>query len=181
MEATEKKLEYVRLRAEGKSYRAIAAALSISKSTCGAWEKALHAEIAEVRQDQLMELYDAFSMKKGARIKSLGAVLKRIDAALESVDFSAMPPERLLDFKLKYQAALKEEYIPTATSPEQGENTAERIVQALEDLLERVRMGEVSDTQASKESSILTSLLKAYDAEVLQRKIDCIEASLNAR
>lgn len=182
MEATEKRLEFVRMRADGKSYRAIAAALGIGRSTCGAWEKALHAEIAELKQEQLTELYEAYSMKKGARIKALGETLNKIESALAEVDFSTMPPERLLDFKLKYQAALKDEYTPAAAFfHKEGENAGARIIQALEDLLERVRTGEATDAQASKEASILASLLKAYDTEELQRKIDCIEASLNAR
>ena len=35
------KRAFIRLRAEGKSYAAIAAELNISKSTCTAWEREL--------------------------------------------------------------------------------------------------------------------------------------------
>ena len=49
MKPAELKKEYVRLRAEGKSYSLICEQLHISKSTCTNWEKALAAEIDEYR------------------------------------------------------------------------------------------------------------------------------------
>lgn len=53
MKDTEKKLEYVRLRASGKSYSFIAKELGISKSTCSSWEKELKTDIETLRQDSL--------------------------------------------------------------------------------------------------------------------------------
>ena len=48
-------------------------------------------------------------MTKEARIKKLGDTLEGINTALDGADLSTIPPEKLLDFKLKYTEALKEE------------------------------------------------------------------------
>ena len=111
MKPQETKTEFIKLRAEGKSYSYIAEALHISKSTCTAWETELKDAIAELKQEQLNELYNSYYMTKEARIKKLGETLDEINTALTGRDLSELPPEKLLDFKLKYTEALKEEYI----------------------------------------------------------------------
>jgi len=67
------------LRAEGKSYSAIAEQLHISKSTCTAWERELKDNIAELKQEQLEELYNSYFMTKEARIRKLGDTLENIN------------------------------------------------------------------------------------------------------
>lgn len=114
MKPTEQKSEFVRLRAEGKSYATIADALHISKSTCSAWGKEFEYEITERKQEQLEDLYSAYYVTKESRIKALGETLERINAALGEADLRDISPEKLLDLKLKYAAALKEEYTPPA-------------------------------------------------------------------
>ena len=79
MKDTEKKLEYVRLRASGKSYSFIAKELGISKSTCSSWEKELKTDIETLRQDSLQELYTSYNMTREARITKLGKALESID------------------------------------------------------------------------------------------------------
>ena len=49
MKPQETKTEFIKLRAEGKSYSYIAEALHISKSTCTAWETELKDARAEAR------------------------------------------------------------------------------------------------------------------------------------
>ena len=83
MKPAELKKEYIRLRAEGKSYSYICEQLHISKSTCTKWEKALAAEIDELKRAELAELCESYSMTKEARIKKLGDTLDKINAALE--------------------------------------------------------------------------------------------------
>ena len=51
MKPTELKQEYIRLRAEGKSYSFIAEQLHISKSTCTKWERELAAVLREYGYD----------------------------------------------------------------------------------------------------------------------------------
>lgn len=55
MTPQETKTEFIRLRAEGRSYSYIADKLHISKSTCSSWEQEFKGTIAELRQEQLNE------------------------------------------------------------------------------------------------------------------------------
>ncbi len=48
-EATRRKAEFIKLRAEGKSYSFIAETLHISKSTCTSWERELKDQIAQLK------------------------------------------------------------------------------------------------------------------------------------
>lgn len=173
---------FIVMRAEGKSYSTIAKELGISKSTCTDWEKKLQEQIAEKKAEQLEKLYSSYYMTREARIKKLGETLETIDGALASADFSRMPPDKLLDFKLKYTQALKEEYIVTGrpkSLPKEINPAA--FMDMLKDLLERVRVGEVDTAQANRESMIISNLLKAYEQTELQAKIDALEAIVGGR
>lgn len=182
MKPQEQKTEFVRLRAEGKSYSVIARALNISKGTCSAWERELKGAIAELKQEQLNELYTSYYMTKEARIRKLGDTLNKINTALEEVDLSQVQPEKLLEYKLKYSEALKEEYTGSGKAFQfTGLIEPEDIVTALGDLLNRVRAGDVTPEQASKESAIIASLLRAYDTVEVKNKLDTIETIIGSR
>lgn len=182
MKSQEQKTEFIKLRAEGKSYATVSKTLDISKGTCTAWDKEFKEQIAQLKQEQLDELYSSYYMAKEARIKKLGDTLAEINTALEKINFTAVPPEKLLDFKLKYMDALKEEYIGTTPAHTFGDNVdAKEIVIALGDLLNRVRSGEVSTEQANKEGAVLSSLLKAYDVVELKTKLEALEAVIGGR
>ena len=181
MKPAELKKEYIRLRAEGKSYSFICEQLHISKSTCTKWERALAAEIDELKRAELAELCESYSMTKEARIRRLGDTLEKINAALEQADFTAVDPAKLLDFKLKYTEALKGEYIGTEPALELDSVDAKGIVAALADLLNRVRAGDITTEQAQKESGILAQLLKAYDTVEVKAKLDELEAIIGGR
>jgi transposase-like protein len=182
MKPQEQKTEFIRMRAEGRSYSKISNELHISKSTCTKWESELKEEINELKADQLSELYESYYMTREARIRRLGDTLRRIDDALSSVDLTEMPPEKLLDHKLKYTEALKEEYLDlTSTYTLKEGFEARDILDALGDLLNRIRTGTVPTEQARKESAVIGSLLKAYEGVELKAKIDMLEAVLEGR
>lgn len=176
MKPQEQKAEFIKMRAEGKSYAIIAETLNISKSTCTSWERELKDKIAQLKGEQLEELYSSYFMTKEARIKKLGGTLERINTALDDVDLSTMPPEKLLDFKLKYMDALKEEYISPSPAYNLGENFKPKdILNALGYLLNRIRTGEVTADQANRESAVISNLLKAYDIVELKEQLDTLE------
>lgn len=176
MKPSEIKQEFIRLRAEGKSFSHIANQLHISKSTCSKWEKTLEADISQLKREELNSLYEAYGMKKKARIKRLGDTLNKVEEALESVNLNEIPPEKLLDFKLKYLEALQKEYTGTDPAFKVGDSLDPKdIVKALEDLLNRVRAGEVTQEQANRESLVLSNLLKAYDTVEVKAKLDELE------
>lgn len=179
MKPAEMKTEYIRLRAEGKSYSAICEQLHISKSTCTAWERELASQIDEMKRAYLAELCESYGMSKEARIRRLGDTLERINTALEQVDFATVDPVKLLDYKLKYTEALKGEY--TGTSPVREPESANGILAALGDLLNRVRAGTVPAEQAQRESMVLSQLLRAYDTVEIKTKLDELEAIIGGR
>lgn len=182
MKPQEQKDRFILLRAEGRSYSYISKELKISKATCTDWERTLQAEIAERKEEQLNILYESYFMTKEARVKKLGETLRDIDKCLDVMDFTSTPPERLLDLKLKYTQALKDEYIPTGSFtdiPEEINPAA--LMDMLKDLLGRVRAGEVSQEQARQESMIIANLLKAYDQRELQGKVEALEELMRER
>lgn len=183
MKPQEQKTEFIRLRAEGRSYSYIADTLHISKSTCSSLERELQDAIAELKQEQLNELYNSYAMTKEARVKKLGETLNGINEALDAVDLKEIPAEKLLDFKLKYTEALKEEYTGgrKAYQLNKGNIEAKDIVRAYGDLLARVQAGEISTEQANRESAVLANLLKAYDLVEVKAKLDALEAIVGGR
>lgn len=183
MKTQEDKNRFIQLRAEGKSFSVIAKELNISKSTCSEWEKELNKEIATLKQEQLNEIYNSYYMTKEARIKKLGETLNKINSALDNIDLSAVPADKLLDYKLKYTEALKEEYTGTTAIPALNTNNIEAkdIIISYVDLLRRVQAGELSTEQINKESTILNNLLKAYDLVEIKAKIDTLEAIVGKR
>ena len=60
VKSIDEKTEFIRLRAEGKSYGYIAKELGMSKDTCSRWERELSEKIAELKSQNLDELYESF-------------------------------------------------------------------------------------------------------------------------
>lgn len=185
MRPAEDKVKYIQLRAEGKSYRAISKEIGVCKDTCQRWEADLKAEIAERKAEQLEELYESYHMTRQARITQLGEAVKKIDGAIDTVGFDEASPERLLDLKLKYLVALKDEYLPTNTPAtnhiQQNGDYMENVLIALNDLLVRVRTGEVTTEQASKESAVISNILKAIEVKDVKHKLEMLETVLGGR
>ena len=172
------KTEFVRLRAEGRSYDYIAEKLGISKSTCYEWSQELEDQIATLKQEQLNELYDTYQMTKVARIQRLGNNLKRIDTALENVDFSTMAPERLLDFRLKHAEALKKEYVGDMATYRFDENIQPKEIFAmLGDVLRRILSGEITTEQATQAGLVIDRILKTYNVVVMDERIEALESA----
>lgn len=182
MKAQETKREFIRLRAEGQSYDKIAEALHISKATCTAWEREFKADITRLQQEGLNELYTSYGMAKEARIRRIGGTLQQIETALQNADLSTMPPERLLDFKLKYAQALKEEFTGLTPPPIfTGEGEPKEVQAAFMDIYERVRRGDITAEQAAQEAKTLSALLTAYNAVETKERVDAIDAIINGR
>lgn len=173
---------FILLRAEGKSFSAIAQELHISKSTCSEWEQELKGKIAELKADRLNELYEKYYMTRKARIEQTGKTLAKIDEAITQADISEADPIRLMELKLKYLSALKEEHIEAGRSYEWSTNIEPQdIINAMGKLLNDVAEGSVSPEQASKENYMLTGILRAMEAHELKTKLDALETILASR
>ena len=182
MKPNDQKNEFIRLRAEGKSYTAIGKELSISKATCTAWERELTAEIAEKKKEQLEEMYQAYYMTREARITKLGQALESIEDALSKADLTQVSPEKLLDYKLKYMEALKQEFIDTTPAiPLDASFNPSDIIVVLADLLKRIRNRETNLDQATRETMVIANILKAYETVELKAKLETIEGIVGGR
>lgn len=106
--STDTKLEFIKARAAGKSYRTIAAELSISPSTCYEWQKDLKADIDRLTRERVAEVYEAQSLNKAARLEAIGVHRKKIIEALEQKDYTEVPADKLADMLLKADRAIAE-------------------------------------------------------------------------
>ena len=182
MKPQELKQQFVELRAGGQSYSKIAEALHISKATCTAWEKELKADITRLKQEALNELYTSYGMAKEARIRRIGDTLRRIDSALQEADLSTIAPEKLLDYKLKYSQALREEFTGTSAPPAfEGGITPEELKAAFADVYERVRRGDITADQAGQELKALAAMLTTYEAVDTKGQIEALDAIISGR
>lgn len=165
MKSTAVKGEFIQRRAEGQSYDTIAQALKISKSTCSAWEAELGAQIALRKQQELNDLYNQYGLVKTARIKRLGDTLAKIDKAIEAVDLTQIPPEKLLRLKLEYARELRDEYKGSAEAllPDEGSATDSNVYFVLVNIYNRLSSGEISVQQAKVELEALQQLKGAFD------------------
>ncbi len=105
------KADFVQLRAKGLPYVRIAERLGVAKSTLANWNAELEAQIASARAMELEVLQEEFFLLKEGRIRLLGEQLQRLRQELASRELSSVPTDKLLELLLKYQAALKEEFI----------------------------------------------------------------------
>lgn len=179
MKPQEIKERFIELRAEGYSYDKIKKELGISKDTCHKWEQTFKEQIEALKGEALNNLYKSYSMTKEARIRKLGDTLEDIDKALDNVDLSEVTPSKLLEYKLKYSEALRKEYTPIA--PPIEEINEDTILSAFADLLNRARAGEATTEQAMRESTVLATLLKAYETVELKTKVEELEAIIGSR
>lgn len=160
MKTTDKKADFIELRAKGLSYAKICEQLHISKSTCSNWEAELKAQIQEYKEARLSELYTLYGMEKESRIQRVGTALAEIDKALATKDLSELPADTLLKLKLKYEQELKAEY-SEPTGQAFTELTVEEIIEALTSLYKKQESGTISPAQAKAQLATLTSLLSA--------------------
>ena len=171
----ETKEKFILLRAENKSYSKISKALGISIDSCYKLNAEFENRIAELKADNMQQLYNKYFMTKEARIKKLGSSLNKIDKAIEQADFSGIAPEKLLDLKLKYSQALKKEFTAPADKVEISTITPEAIYSLMLDLLNRVRAGLIDDIQAQKEFTVISGLQKSYEDIELNEKMESLK------
>lgn len=155
MKDNKTKLDFIRLRAEGKSYRAIAEELGIAKATCSDWEHSLADQIEEAKRERLEELYTSYSMTKEAHIEELGNILKRIDEARENTvkPLEELPEDRLLELRLKYSRELQAEYRePVVRSSDQ---TLNGLLEEYDRIYKESRSGKLTASEVKAQLNIL--------------------------
>jgi transposase len=178
----EQKSRFIHLRAKGNSYARIAKELGVSKGTLVNWNNELETEIAHVRGIELEALQEEFFLLKEGRIRLLGEQLKAIKTEISKRDLSKVKTDKLMELQLRYFEELKGEYVKT------GERTristklnSSDISEQLQMVLSRYRAGEIDESQAKLEQSILQSMLKGIEQAELARKLERLEAIIQSR
>ena len=182
---------FVELRAKGWSLSRIAGEIGVSKTTLATWQRDLEAEIASLKAIELEALQEQFYLSKEARIQLLGEQIGVLKQELAGRDLSAVSTEKLLELLLKWQQALKEEYVePRPLSEQQiqelkakpgAELDSRQIGLELEETLQRYKAGLITVEQARQELALFLAMLKAHDQGELERKLEAILAVLEAR
>lgn len=162
MKTTDKKENFILLRAEGWSYAKIAKELGLSKGTCSKWEQNFAEQIKRAREERLADLYTLYRVGKEANIKKLGETIKRIDEALAQKDLTEIPADKLLKLKLEYEDRLQAQH----TEPTEGEETfteytQEEMLKAVAGLYERIKAGSITPQQAKTELNTLEGVRRA--------------------
>lgn len=174
MLSTQKRHDFVRMRADGKSFRQIQEELGISRTTCSAWAHELEAEVAVCRSENLASLYQEYGLTKEARIKRLGKMVQRIEDALDAADLSQVPPAKLLELHAKYCEALKAEYSGADDEPlPVGADRASdaNLFYLYSDLIDRLRAGTTTAQQARVEMEAYSRMRASYSTATTEYDI----------
>lgn len=113
--STDTKLEFIKARANGKSYRTIAKELDINPSTCYEWEKVYKADIDRLSKERLAEVYEAQSLNRAARLEAIAVHRQKVIDALEQKDYTEVSADKLADMLIKADKAIGE-YTDQATT-----------------------------------------------------------------
>jgi transposase-like protein len=147
METIDTKRRFIELRAQGYSFDKIAKELGKAKQTLLDWSRDLDQEIAQAKALELDSLYEAYSLYKEARLKTLGEILSKLKKEVDNRDLTDLPTDRLLDLFLKYEGVVKANLVEPIfkSSREIEEEKEDRLLleelTALEGLESRLKVG----------------------------------------
>lgn len=128
MESLEVRTRFIELRAKGYSFDKIAAELGIAKKTLVTWSKQLDGQVQAAKALELEALLEKHYLLKEQQLETFGRLLKKIDDSLAIRDMAEVSTEKLLELRLKYQAATAEHlpapvFLTEAEAAEEAEAT----------------------------------------------------------
>jgi transposase len=178
----EQKSRFIHLRAKGYSYTKIAKELKVSTSTLTNWNQELQKEIAQAKAMELEALQEEYYLLKEGRIRLLGGQLKIIQEEISGRDLSKVSTEKLMELQLRYFGELKTEYVATPERDKIGiKLDSKKIAEQLQAVLERYKAGEIDESQAKLEQTVLQSMLKGIEQTELANKLERLEAIVQSR
>lgn len=104
--------EFLRLRAEGRSYAKIGRVLSVSVTTLKKWGSRHLVEIAEMRAAHLSSFVKGFLMEVEERIVLRAEQISRIRDELADRDLAKVSTEQLLRLELRYLESVRRDVAP---------------------------------------------------------------------
>jgi len=182
---TEIKQDFINLRAKGHTIRYIAKAMHLSPQTVLNWESDLNEEISKLKAVELESMYEQYQLSKKHRIKEISGQLASIQKELGNRKLSDISTDRLFDLNLKYLERAGREYVEPNFLLKDNKNVtkldSQGISLELYLLLLRFRSGGIDTKKASRESSILTAMLKAEEQGDIQEKVEELKALLEGK
>jgi DNA-binding CsgD family transcriptional regulator len=104
------KEEFIRLRAEGKSFSKIADQLEVSRPTLIKWSGELQSQISAARYAQLEALAEEYGLLKEARVKAFGQLLEKLTTELSKRELAEVPTFQLLKMILDVSSRVRGEF-----------------------------------------------------------------------
>jgi len=100
------------LRAQNKSYTAIARELGVTKKTLIAWGKEHREQIENLQAIEHEALLEKYGLTAQARVELFGEELRRVRGELSTRDLSELSTPKLYDLLVKLSAQLKADITP---------------------------------------------------------------------
>jgi transposase len=98
---TKTKHQFVELRAQGKSLRAVADELGIALQTAVRWERELKEQIENLKAMELDALLEQHRLTLQAQIERYGVELARVDEEIQKRDLAKVSTPKLYDIMMK--------------------------------------------------------------------------------
>lgn len=112
MVSTDKKEQFIELRAKNLSFAKIAEQIDVSKPTLISWSKNLQKEITNLKAIELEALQEQYYVAKKQRITLLGEQLSAIKNELaDRKDLYELTTKELLQLQIAYIKALRDEEV----------------------------------------------------------------------
>lgn len=119
---TDRKGQFIALRADGMTYEEIARALHISKATCSRLNKEYETEIQERRQENAARMADMVASENLAQFERLLHAVRRLKAEIDRRPLNTVPTEKLMQLQINYEKAITEAAaMIRSTTPKEAE------------------------------------------------------------
>jgi transposase len=101
---------FIALRAQGRTFAAIADELKVSKPTLVEWGRKFQFDIQNLRTIELEALADKHLASRAQRWEQLGAALRRVEAELATRKLEEVPTARLITLAASLRAEAAREF-----------------------------------------------------------------------
>lgn len=120
MKDNETREKFVELRAQGKSFVAIAEELGVSKPTLIDWSHDMQVQIANLRALNDEAMYARFKMSKEHELQMLTKQLNTVQTEIERRGITDLPTDKLFNLLFKLSNELREQDKPVILQRNEG-------------------------------------------------------------